>query len=192
MNPRKLAPLVLPVVIWVLLWGDLSVANVASGIVVAVVLWLLFPPLHRGEPRAAVVRPMAIARFGGHFAWSFLVANVEVAREVLRPRSRSRIRTAIVAIPVRGCSEGLLTTVANATTLTPGTMSVEASLDPPQLYVHVLSLQDASQVYADVARFNELVVRAFGSREQIAALDEPPGEPVPLAEGAADVEEDGR
>jgi multicomponent Na+:H+ antiporter subunit E len=156
------------VAIWVFLWGYLTVANVLSGIVVVTALLAVFPT---GRPRRPtyVVRPIAILRLVLYFVRSLLVANVVLAREILT--RRDRIRTGVVAVPAHGVSDGLLVLVANVVALTPGTLAIEVQRDPPAFYVHVLHLHDVERVRGEILRLEELIVRAFGAPDAIAALD---------------------
>ena len=59
-----------PTTIWVLLWGDLSAANVASGVLLAVLLLAVFP--RTPSTTGFVVRPLPTLRFLLFFAarWS--------------------------------------------------------------------------------------------------------------------------
>ena len=53
------------VVVWILLWGTFSWANVVSGVVVGLLVMLLLPlPPVEGGTR---VRPLSLLRFVGHF-----------------------------------------------------------------------------------------------------------------------------
>ena len=166
--PATVIHLVVLVGLWLLLWDQLSVANVLSGLVVAVLLLVAFP-VERQRDRWYTLRPIATLRFLAHVLWKAVEANVWLTREVVS--RRSRIRTGIVATPLDGCSAELLTFLANVIALTPGTMVVEASADPPVLYVHVLDLRSIEAVRADVHRLESLAVRAFGSPGAIAAID---------------------
>jgi multicomponent Na+:H+ antiporter subunit E len=156
------------VVIWVFLWGYLTVANVLSGIVVVTVLLLIFPTSRRVAPKY-VVRPIPLLRFVVHFARNLVEANVVLAREVLS--RQDRIRTGVVEVPLTGCTDRLLAFAANVIALTPGTLAIEVSNDPPLFYVHVLHLHDVDQVRREVRHMQELIVRAFGSPKALAALE---------------------
>ena len=70
-----------------------------------------------------------------------------------------------------GISDGLLVFLANVTALTPGTMPIEVVRDPPTFYVHVLHLHDVEAVRDEIRRMEHLAIRAFGSKEAVAALD---------------------
>jgi multicomponent Na+:H+ antiporter subunit E len=154
-------------VVWVILWGRFSVANVASGLVVGLILLTLFP-IDPPQGRASL-RPLAAVRFLVFFAFKLIEASAVVAWEVMTPRNR--INEGIVAVPIRGASDLVITVVANAISLTPGTLTIEVRREPALLYVHVLHLHDIESVRRDVRTLETLAVRAFGSAEAVAALD---------------------
>jgi multicomponent Na+:H+ antiporter subunit E len=166
--PASLLHVAVLVVLWLLLWDRFTIGNLLTGVVVAVVLVIAFP-IPRQRRKWYTVRPLATVRFGAHVLRNVVESNVWLAREVVS--RRTRIRTAIVATPLDGCSPELLTFVANLIALTPGTMVVEASASPPILYVHVLDLRSIEEVRADVHRLESLAVHAFGSEDAIAAVD---------------------
>lgn len=154
---------------WVLLWGSLTPANVLSGLLCGVFLVAVFPPVEsRDDP--FVVRPVAAISFGLWFLWALIVTNVTVAREVVLPRSRSQIRTAVVAVPLQTRSGRLATIVANAITLTPGTLTIDARGRPATLFVHVLSFADVEATREEVADLERRVVRAFGTADEVARI----------------------
>lgn len=153
------------VIVWVVLWSDLSVANVLSGVVVAGAIVMTFDSWRAG---GIVVRPLHAFRFVVYFAYKLVESSVVVARTVVRPRHR--IRTGIVAVPLRGCSDAVVTLVADAISLTPGTLTLEVRRDPLTLYVHALDVRDVSQVQRDVRRLEVLAVKAFGDAEAIAGI----------------------
>lgn len=153
------------VAIWLALWSDLSLANVLSGLVVAGVVTAVSDTW---RPGTFVVRPVAVARFALHFAYKLLESSVLVARTVLSPRGR--IRTGIIAVPLSGASDAVATLLADAISLTPGTLTLEVRREPLTLYVHALDLRDVEQVQRDVRTLEMLAVRAFGSDEAVAGL----------------------
>jgi multicomponent Na+:H+ antiporter subunit E len=155
--------------IWVLLWGSASFANVASGLLVGVVIVFTVPGLRQRSGRRPVIRPLAVARLGWYLIWTTIVSNVVLTREVITPGSR--IHTAVVGVELPGCSDEILTLITDLLALAPGTMPVELTTDPTVLYVHVLHLEDVEQVEREILRLTDLVVRAFGSADAIAAQD---------------------
>lgn len=162
--------------VWVLLWGTPSVGNVLAGLLLGTAAVLVVRP---GPDRGSGVHPVAVLRFALHFAWALVGATASVARTVLAPRMR--LEEGIVAVPLRATSPVVLSFVANAISLTPGTLTVDIrprdygvadddtrpADDPraPVLYVHCLVTGDPDEVRADARRFEDLAVAAFGSPE---------------------------
>ncbi len=147
--------------IWVLLWGRLSIANVLSGLVLSGLLVLVLPGA-RPLPRIDGVRPLALVRLVVHLLRQLVVSNVVLIREVLAPQTA--IRTGIIAVPAPGCSDELLTIMANFMAMAPGTMPVEVTSDPPTLYVHLLHARSVEQARHDLLRLRDLTTAAFGGR----------------------------
>lgn len=165
--PRQLPMVAWLVVVWLFLWEGVSVPNVLAGVALASLLVVLFPMRPRGIRGA--FRPVAAAHFAGFFAWKLVEASMVVAWEVVTPQNR--INEGIVAVPIRGVSETLTTLVANAISLTPGTLTLEVRHRPPTLYVHVLHLEDIDEVRHDVQYLEVLAMRAFGSSAAIDAAE---------------------
>ncbi len=90
-----------------------------------------------------------------YFLWKLVVANVRLARDVVRPLSR--LRPAIVAVPLSLEDDKQIVLLANLITLTPGTLSLDVSSDRKFLYVHVVNVED-------VAAFREEIKSGFERR----------------------------
>jgi multicomponent Na+:H+ antiporter subunit E len=158
--------------VWVALWGSFTAANVLGGLAVATVLLLLLPLPE--VPREGRARPVALARFLLVFLWELVKASVTVVRQVLSPRGN--LRQAVIAVPVVGVSDRLLTLLANAVSLTPGTLALEVDRPRATLYVHVLDIGDhpgaADEVRASIVRLERLAILALGSRACLRALEQ--------------------
>lgn len=153
--------------VWVALWRDLSFANVLAGAVVANGLLFFFPP--RGiVANQGRVRPRALVRFAAFQIKEIIQANVIVAWEVLTPTNK--INEGIVAIPIRGVSEGLVTLVANCISLAPGTLTLDIRPSPSIIYVHVLHLHDIDEVRRNVQHLEKLAIEAFGKEEAVELI----------------------
>lgn len=169
--PRVSWTLVFLTALWVGLWDDISIANVVTGVIVAVAV-LVFarqPRLARRDHTGVRVQPFAALYFVGYVFVNLVKSNLVLAWEIITPGSR--INRGIVAVPLRTESRIAMLIVANVVTLTPGTLTVEAKGSPPVLYIHVLHLHDLDAVRRDLHRLEELSVRAFGTlaaREQLA------------------------
>jgi multicomponent Na+:H+ antiporter subunit E len=158
--------------VWVALWGSLTVANLLGGLAVAAALLCLLPlPEVVREGR---VRPVALARLLVVFLWELVKASVTVVAQVLRPRAT--VRQAVVAVPVVGVSDRLLTLLANAVSLTPGTLALEVDRPRAVLYVHVLDIGGsdgaADEVRRSIVRLERLIILALGPTSCLAELDE--------------------
>jgi multicomponent Na+:H+ antiporter subunit E len=158
--------------VWVGLWGSATAANVLGGLAVAVVLLASLPLTEVDEPEH--VRPVALLRFLAGFAVDLVRASLQVALLVVRPRLQ--LRQAVLAVPVGGASDRLLTVLANAISLTPGTLTLEVDRSRSTLYVHVLDVGPGAgaveRVRADILRVERLAVEALGSAQERAALAE--------------------
>ena len=158
---RSLPLAVVIVGTWLLLQGQWSVANVAGGVGLAVVLLVLFPVSttvlrHR-------VHPWALAKFVVFVLYSLVMSSWAVIKVIVRPRPTA-LRAAVVRVRLEHESALTTTIVANAITLTPGTMTLTARLDPAEVNVHVLSFDDADAFRESVLDLERRTVAAFEPR----------------------------
>ena len=151
--------------IWVALWSDVSAANVLSGLLVAGVIVALF---NTWQPGHVIVRPVAATKFATYFVYQLVVSSLVVARTVVTPRHR--IRTGIVAVPLRGCSDAVVALIADAISLTPGTLTLEVRREPLTLYVHALDVRDITVLQREIRTLEVLAVKAFGDDDALAGL----------------------
>lgn len=154
---------------WMLLWGTFSAANLVNGVLIGIVLVIASPPSPMRDDHFTV-HPLPALSFLVWFAWALVVSNLSVAKEVLAPPGRTGINPAIVAVPLRTRSGRLATIVANAITLTPGTMTIDARGRPAVLYVHVMSFSDEESTLAEMADLERRIVDAFGTAEERALI----------------------
>ncbi len=168
MRPRSRS-LVWLVLAWLALWESFSIANVLSGLAVGAALLLLFP-VRRVAAGTGRLRPVRLLELVGFFVWKLLEANAIVAWEVITP-SNAGVREGVVAVPMTGASDTLVAIVANAISLTPGTLTLEIERDPTVLYVHVLHLTSIDEAKVDVLRLERAVLRALGTDEAIAIAE---------------------
>ena len=179
MSPEAIAPpgvRQLPLIawlalLWMLLWGTWSWANLLSGLLVAVlVTWLLpLPPV----VEHARFRPLAVLRLVGWFVWDLLVSSAHVAWLSLRP---GPARAAVIDVQLRTDSDLLLTLITNTVNLVPGALVLDVDRTSRRLLVHVLLVRDEREVERQrrtVLVVEERVVKAFGSAREVAALDGP-------------------
>jgi monovalent cation/proton antiporter MnhG/PhaG subunit len=144
------------VVVWMLLWRDVSVGTLVGGSVVAAVV----EAVRRTRPRVTRIDPLGLVVFIARYLGMVVGSNLRVAWEVITP-SNELIREAIVAVPLRTRSLPVALLVANAISYTPGSLTVEMHGDPLVIHVHVLHFSSVEDVRAQVAEVESLAERAL-------------------------------
>jgi multicomponent Na+:H+ antiporter subunit E len=155
---RVLVRIGLLVALWLLAWGQVSLANVLSGVVVAVALLGAFPPRGRGAPRVGV-RPAGIARLAGYVAVQLVVSNVLMTRHILSRRGVPD--PGVIAHRLRQPCEEAVTLMTSVIALSPGTMAVDVDDASTTVYVHFFRLPDVDAARAALDRLDQLVVGAL-------------------------------
>jgi len=159
-------------VVWILLWGDLSVFNIVSGLAIAIVVCLVFPlPLLRMQ---VSIRPHWLVWLVLRFLWDVVVASIQVAVKTLQFGRQPR--NAVIEIDLRTSSDFVLTVVAEMVSLVPGSLVVEARAATHTLFLHVLDVGDragAEAFRAQVFALERRVVLALGADTDPVATDPP-------------------
>jgi multicomponent Na+:H+ antiporter subunit E len=157
---RILGRVALLLALWLLAWGQVTLANVVSGIAVGSALLVAFPPVRRaGAP--VRLRPVGAARLAAYVLTQLVTSNLVMAREVLRRGSSAR--PGVLAHRLQGPSEEIVTLMTSIIALSPGTMTVDVDRDSRTIYVHFLFLRDVEAARALLARLEQLAVRAIGA-----------------------------
>lgn len=164
------------VLVWNLLWGTWSWANLISGLAVALAVTALLPlpPVVGG----ARVRPAALLAYLGYFLLDLVVSAAQVAWRTLSPGGVRH--SAIIRVAMRTDSDLLLTVIAESVCLVPGSIVIDLDRESQTLALHVLHVEDEAAVErarAQVVTMEERVVRAFGTAEEITALERAPQPP---------------
>lgn len=167
---RQLPLLVGLVLIWMLLWDDVSWGNLLSGAVLAVGVTRVFylPPV----ALSGRFNPYWALTFVLHFAVDLVRSSRQVAFAALRPGYVPR--SAVIALDLRTSSDLIMTLTGQALTLIPGSLIVDVDRRNTTLYVHVLDAptdDDIERTRHAILRTEERLIRAIGSREECAALD---------------------
>jgi multicomponent Na+:H+ antiporter subunit E len=159
---RRSLPLFVVVVgTWLLLQGQWSAANLLGGAAIALVLLVMFP---LGEPLVGhTVHPWAFVKLIVFVLYSLVMSSWAVIKVILRPTPEN-LRAGVVRIRLETESPLTSTIVANAITLTPGTMTLTARLDPAEVHVHALSLGDLDEFRGSVHDLERRTTAAFTPR----------------------------
>jgi multicomponent Na+:H+ antiporter subunit E len=146
--------------VWILLWGTLSAANVLSGLAVALVITLLLPlPVVPIEGR---VHPLSLLRLITTVGYYLVLSSVQVAWLAVKPGppTLSAVLRAHVAVK----SDLVLALAVNIFNLIPGSIVLEIDQTRRMLYMHVIDVgseRAVNQFYRQVAKVERLLVSAF-------------------------------
>jgi multicomponent Na+:H+ antiporter subunit E len=148
------------ILVWVLLWGTVSAANILSGLLVALVITLLLPlpPV----PVEGKLHPLSLLRLVITMAYYLAVSSVQVALLALRPGPPPL--TAVLRVHIAVRSDLVLALAVNMINLTPGTIALEIDQARRMVYVHVLDVgsdRTVKRFYHQVATQQKLLVAAF-------------------------------
>lgn len=147
--------------IWCGLWGSVSLANVASGLALSVVVLAAGRAGAAANPGGIRVGPLL------RFAWLVVVdlarSTVDVAVEILTPTDRTG--EAIIAVDLPDGASDHLLLLSAAITLSPGTAVVEADSDAGRLYLHLLHVQRRREVEVHVRELADLACAALPNAE---------------------------
>ncbi len=131
---------------WAAVTGQLSATNLLAGFFIGyLVLWIADDSA--GQTRY-FIKVGQVVRFMLYFAWELFVATLRVAIDIVTPRHL--MKPAILAIPVQTGSVGETTMLANAITLTPGTLTLDVSPDGKTLFVHAMYASDVEATRREI------------------------------------------
>lgn len=144
------------IVTWIALWGELSVANLLSGVVVAFLIMFLFPSITDAHHRVHLV---GAVKFVALLLRDLVTSSWTVVVTVLRP-TPERLATKVVAVQLATTSALIASLVANSLTLTPGTMTVGIDEETFTLKVHILGEIDEVEFIQQVRALEQRLSRA--------------------------------
>jgi multicomponent Na+:H+ antiporter subunit E len=166
---HQLPLLAVLVVLWMLLWGDLSVLSVLTGVLLAIgVTRVFYLPAVALSGRFHV---LAFAKLMAVFLADLVRASAQVASQALSPRGVRA--SAVVEVSLRSRSDFIVTLTAVITSLVPGSLVLEVDRERGVLFIHVLgatSQGDLDEARAHVLANEALLIRALGSRRDFARL----------------------
>ena len=172
----NLAAIVVLTAVWVLLWDEVSLFLVLTGVGLAVLVGLVFPlppiDLH------GRFRPVQALRLLGRLLVDAFRASVDVV--TLAFRLGTVPRSSIVRVRLRSRFDLYLTLTAELVSLVPGTIVLEVHRATGTLYLHVLGATDDAAIEEATRAVLEAearVLRTFGSASEVAALEA--GQPQP-------------
>lgn len=158
-------------VLWCFLWGSPDPWVLGAGVVIGLALVALMNRVLRGHPpvtppgRATPVKSVGafftrlgkLVMFSAYFVKILVKSNWVVAKVVLGGKWDQQPR--IVRYGVEGMTDLQVTVLANAITLTPGTLSMDVSDDGKYLYVHCMNAPDRDAAIKDIDELRDHILR---------------------------------
>jgi multicomponent Na+:H+ antiporter subunit E len=133
-------------VLWMFLWGAFDLYMLLAGFALGYILLGIYSRVTQVEGYATKL--FTLFSFALYFLRILIKANLEIAWEVMTPTHYQSPR--ILRYGVEGLSDVQLTTLANAISLTPGTLVIDVSDDQRFLYVHCMYARDPSAAIRDL------------------------------------------
>jgi len=82
------------------------------------------------------------------FLKELLLSNITVLKHIIQPKLD--IKPGIIALPTELTRDWEITTLACLITLTPGTVTVDLSIEGDVLYIHAMDIPDAEEVILQI------------------------------------------
>ncbi len=142
-------------VIYVALLGHVSFLDFAIGFLIGFVIVSLINRVTGSGQYLG--RLLAITCFAGHFLVILTKANLQVAWEVITPGFTFTPR--IVRYPTGDLNDAKVTALANAITLTPGTLSADFDEHTRTLYIHCMYARDRDAAIAELDDLRDRLIR---------------------------------
>ncbi len=145
-------------VLWMVMWGQIDIYTLLFGFALG---WLLLAIMSSAFLPDGVTpygrKLVSLISFTLYFIQILIKANLQVAREIITPGLS--MTPAILRYEVTGLTPLQLTSLANAITLTPGTLSLDVSDDDRFLYIHCMYAQDRNAAIKDLDELRDRLLK---------------------------------
>ena len=123
---------------WCFLVGSFTLPNLMLGGLSGWVVFVLTAPFNGMEKSFQQLK--AVFRLILYVLWELVISSLRIAWDIVTPTDYANPR--IVCIPVDDLDDIAITILANAISLTPGSLALDVSDDRRYLYVHVMYAED--------------------------------------------------
>ncbi|MGO1660147.1 MAG: Na+/H+ antiporter subunit E [Canibacter sp.] len=157
------------ILMWMMLWHEVSLMSFVSGVVVAIFVTRVFylPPVDL----AGRLHIWWALRYLVYFFTQVIIASFHVAWSAIRPDREPA--PAIIAVPLRTRSDFIITMTGMTISLIPGSLVVDVDRFGSTLYLHVLdtpTVEAREKFRNDVFWIETLLIRSIGSHAEIEAV----------------------
>ncbi|MGJ0204864.1 Na+/H+ antiporter subunit E [Leucobacter sp. gxy201] len=154
------------ILLWTMLWREITPMSVVSGLIVSIVAMRVFylPPAWLADR----FNPWRALQYLGYFFWHLMIASWQVAWLSVRPGAPPR--TAIIAVRLRTRSDFIITMVGLTISLIPGSLVAEVDRFASTLYLHVLNTPTQREIRImreTVAKIERLITLTVGSAREV-------------------------
>jgi multicomponent Na+:H+ antiporter subunit E len=148
------------ILVWMLLWGNVSAANALSGLAVALVITLLLPlpPV----PVEGKLHPISLLQLAFRIGYYLVLSSVQVAWLAVKPGPPPQ--TAVLRAHLAIKSDLVLALAVNVINLIPGSIVLEIDQTRRMIYVHVIDVgsdKSVQRFYRQVADVERLMIASF-------------------------------
>ncbi|BBZ26497.1 Na+/H+ antiporter subunit E [Mycolicibacterium madagascariense] len=146
--------------VWMLLWGNVSAANVLSGLAVALVITVLLPlPAVPVEGR---LHPISLLALVVRVSYYLVASSVQVAWLAVRPGPPPQAAVLRAHLAIK--SDFILALAVNVINLIPGSIVLEIDQTRRLIYVHVIDVGSDAAVqkfHRQIADVERLMIASF-------------------------------
>jgi len=146
---------ILLALLWMFMWGSFGVYQLLTGMIVGYLVILLISRI--AGYKGYGTRLTDLLLFALYFVRILVKANLEVAWEVITPGHRMSPR--FIRYPVDGLTDIQITVLANAISLTPGTLSVDLADQKEYLYIHAMYARDREQAVLAIDELRDRILK---------------------------------
>lgn len=168
------------ILVWLLLWGTVSVANILSGAVLAALIMLLFPlPV---VPVQGRLHPLSLIWLVINLGLWLTMSSLQVAWLAIRPGPAPM--SAVLRAQMALKSDLVLALAVNIVNLTPGTIVLEIDQTHRLLYIHIMGVSSQNSIdrfNRQIRQLEKLLIAAFERDSE--------WQPIPVDQMAAPTDE---
>lgn len=141
--------------LWMMLNRDTTFLNGILGFVLGAIVVEM--GLRAAGKKTYLIRLWSLVRFSCYFLTILVKANLDVAWEIITPGYGMKPR--MIRYDVRGLTPVQVTTLANAITLTPGTLSADINDQGDVLYIHAMYAQTKADATKDLDELRDKLLK---------------------------------
>lgn len=163
-------PLLIALVLfWMMLWREVSLLSVVSGIAVAVLVVRVFylPPV---ELAGRINLFWSFVTLG-YVLWRIALGSIQVAWVAIRPWKAAT--PSVVKVQLVTHSDIILTLTSLALSVIPGSLVAEVDRFGSRLYLHAIDAPDEAsceRLRQEIHRVERLLILSIGSKQEVAEV----------------------